>query len=208
MTTKAANALYRYFETLYNLNQGLITLCGIDIIDNSSLYEKYIEDVIHMVPRLVPYVFNRITDKYVIEANDGLLEYLEEIPFLLEAYNSLLSDHYEFLTKTKKVRNKLEHKMHGANIVASGSGSMTLFNATFEVGDDFFDFEAAEIINFVKDINVMFSKIQDSVDRFSFSKGKGDHPYYHRLIRYRFSDFNKIYDSSLLRTFGRALLPF
>ena len=45
MTTKAANALYRYFETLYNLNQSLIKLCGIDVIDNSSLYEKYIEDM-------------------------------------------------------------------------------------------------------------------------------------------------------------------
>lgn len=208
MTKKAANALYRYFETLYNLNQSLITLCGIDVIDNPSLYEKYIEDIIHMVPRLVPYVCSRKTGEYVIESNDGLLEYLEEIPFLLEAYNSLLSDHYEFLAKTKKVRNKLEHKMQGANIIASGSSSMILFDATFEVGKEFFEFNAAEIINCVKDINVIFSKIQDLVDRFSFSTGKEDHPYYHRLIRYRFSEFNKIYDSPLLRTFGRALLPF
>ena len=37
MTTKAANALYRYFETLYNLNQSLITLCGIDVIDKRIL---------------------------------------------------------------------------------------------------------------------------------------------------------------------------
>ena len=208
MTIEAANALYRYFETLYSANQNLITLCGINVIDNSNLYEKYIEEIIHMVPRLVPYVYSRKSDEYVIEPNDGLLAFSEEIPFLLEEYNNLLYNHKDFLVKAKKVRNKLEHKMHGARIVASGSGSMTLFDATFEVGDDCFDFKAAELISFVKDINVLFSKLQDLVDRFAFSTGKEDYPYYRRLIRYRFSEFNKIYDSSLLRTFGRALLPF
>lgn len=85
---------------------------------------------------------------------------------------------------------------------------MTLFDATFEVGDEFFNFKASEIISFVKDINVLFSKLQDLAEQFAFSTGKDDYPYYRRLIRYRFSEFNMIYDSPLLRTFGRALLPF
>ena len=50
-----ANALLRYFEALYTLNQNTITLCGVDVIDNNGQFEKYVDDVIFTIPRLVPY---------------------------------------------------------------------------------------------------------------------------------------------------------
>lgn len=208
MTKDAANALYRYFETLYSLNQNLIILCGVDIFDNKGQLEKYIEEVIMDIPRLVPYVFDRKTSSYRLEPKDGLLEFSEEIPFLQEDYERILQIHKEFLEKSKKVRNKLEHKMHGAYAVASSSSSFSLFSITYEVSEEEIDLEAQELISFVKDINVMFDKIQTLLDRFATEIEMRDHPYYYRMVRYSFLDFNKIYESSLLHIFGKALLPF
>lgn len=54
MNVEIANALYRYFEALYELNQNIIVLCGVDVLDNRGEYEKNIENVIHLMPKLVP----------------------------------------------------------------------------------------------------------------------------------------------------------
>ena len=34
MNVEIASALYRYFEALYELNQNIMVLCGIDVLDN------------------------------------------------------------------------------------------------------------------------------------------------------------------------------
>lgn len=208
MTVDAANALYRYFEVLYDLNRNLITLCGVDVLDNAGHYEKYVEEVIHAIPRLIPYTAKRGADRYEIDTKDGLLEFADEIPFIEGDYKNILQQHYDLLAKIKKIRNKFEHRMHGARIVASGSGSISLFDATYKVGDETFDLVAGELVAFAKDMNSMFSKIQKILDCFAYEQRKDDHPYYRRLIRYSFCNFNQIYESDLLRLVGKALLPF
>ena len=208
MTIDAANALYRYFETLYCLNQSLIILCGVDVIDNRGHYEKHIEDVIQAVPRLVPYKYNRDISDHAITVSDGLMEFAHELPFLKGDYEMIFLTHKEFLIKVKKIRNKLEHKLHGAKIVASSSGSVSFFAITYEVAGEDIEIEVSEIIGFVKEINTMFSKIQAEVEQFAYENKLDDHPCYWKLTRYRFSEFNKIFESNLLRTFGKALLPF
>lgn len=208
MTTEAANALFRYFESLYNLNQNLIVLCGIDVLDHRGHYEQRIDDIVMAIPRLVPYTFNKKKGSYEISQNDGLVKFSSDILFILADYNSILQKHKAFLEKIKKVRNKLEHEMHGVRIVASMSSNSSLFSVTYEVANNEIDISAAEMISFVKDLNTLFTKIQTLVDQFACRNGQEDHPYYERLVRYTFSEFNKIYESNLLRTFGKALLPF
>lgn len=208
MTTKVANALYRYFETLYTLNQNLIVLCGIDAIDNRGQSEDYIDKVVQAVPRLIPYEWNKVQNSYVISDKSGLMDFSTELPFLKNDYEDILKKHIEFLKKTKKVRNKLEHRMHSATVVASSSGTMSLFSMTYSVEEQEYRLDADEIIEFVKDMNNLFSKIQTLVDQFACSNKLEDHPYYWRLIRHSFLEFNKVYESDLLRTFGKVLLPF
>ncbi len=208
MTVEAANALFRYFESLYTLNQNLIVLCGVDVLDHRGQYEQRIDDIVMAIPRLVPYVFNKKNGSYEISQNDGLVKFSNDIPFIIADYSSILQNHTTFLKKIKKVRNKLEHEMHGARIVASMSSNSSLFSVTYEVADYEIDIKASEIIAFTKDINTMFSKIQVLVDQFACINGHESHPYYERLVRYQFTEFNKIYESNLLRTFGKALLPF
>ena len=208
MTITTANALFQYFETLYEQNQNLIVLCGIDVLDHKGQYEKRIDDIMVAIPRLIPYVFNKKTGYYEISPNDGLMKFTSDIPFLAADYNNILLNHKDFLEKVKKIRNKLEHEMHGARIVASMSSNSSLFSVTYDVSDNGIDINAAEMIAFAKELNALFSKIQTLVDQFAYSNGKEDHPYYERLVRYKFTEFNKIYESNLLRTFGKALLPF
>lgn len=208
MTITTANALFRYFETLYNLNQNLIVLCGTDVYDHLGEQERRIDEVVMAIPRLVPYGFNKKTGAYEIEKADGLMKFSDDILFLEADYESILQKHKDFLEKAKKVRNKLEHEMHGARIVAATSGTTSMFSVTYEVSENDITLRAAEIIAFVKDMNILFSKIQELAHHFAQEHKYGDHPYYQRLVRYDFADFNKIYDSDLLQILGKALLSF
>lgn len=208
MTVTAANALFRYFETLYELNQNLIVLCGTDIFDHKGEQERRIDEVIMAVPRLVPYGYNRKAAVYEIEKTDGLMKFSDDIPFLGADYETILQNHMDFLEKAKKVRNKLEHEMHGARIVASSSGTSSMFSVTYEVAENEIDLSAAEIIALAKDMNLLFTKIQELMKQFAHKHKYDDHPYYRRLVRCDFSDFNRIYESNLLQIIGKALLPF
>ena len=208
MNNKAANALYRYFETLYSLNQNLIVLCGIDVSDQTVEQERRVDDVVMAIPRLVPYSFNINTSSYEISKSDGLMKFTDELPYLREDYENILRKHNVCLEKVKKVRNKLEHEMHGARVVASSSGTMSLFTVTYDITNDGIYLCATEMIDLVKDMNIMFAELQKLVILFAREHGYDDYPYYKRLVRYDFSDFNKIYDSNLLQVFGKAILPF
>lgn len=208
MTREVANALYRYFEALYDLNRNIIFLCGADIFDSSEQYKKYVEEIIGTIPRLIPYKYYHDAQEYRINADDGLLEFSNEITFLSDDYETILEKHHDVLVKIKKIRNKIEHKMHAPTIVAAGSNSFSLLDVTYEINDEEFDLNIHKFIAVVKDMNAMFSKIQKEIDYFSFTQGKSEHPYYRRLIRYDFCQFNKIYESELLRTIGEMLAPF
>ena len=178
-------------------------------MDNTGHYEKYIKNVIQAVPRLVPYDYDKKNQIYKINRRDELLEFLDQIPFLLDDYESILQRHGEFLSKVKNIRNKFEHKMHGARLVAGGSvGGSVAFDMTYEVGVQKIELTAGEIIRFTKDINCTFSKIQKLIDAFAYENKKSNHPYYRRLIRYDFCDFNIIYDSDILGIVGKSLFPF
>ena len=86
--------------------------------------------------------------------------------------------------------------------------STSLFSITYEVAENEIDLCAAELIALTKDLNALFSKIQELVKQFARDQKCGDHPYCWRLIRYDYTDFNKIFESKLLHIFGKALLPF
>lgn len=200
------DAVFGYFETLHELNRNLITMCGADVIYNSGLYEKCIRDIIQAIPRLVPYAFDKKRQKYIIVDRDGLLEYSEELPWLKDGYEAILNDNISFLIKIKEIRNKYEHKMHGAKIVTSGS--LWLFNMTYELGEKEMKLTAGEFIRLVKSINMLFTKLQIEIRRIAGEMKIGDSLYVLRLTRHSFSDYNTIYDSDLLRIVGKALFPF
>lgn len=208
MTREIANALFGYFDTLYSLNRNLIMLCGLDVVENSGQYEKVAEYVIINAPRLIPYKYDPKKEKNIIEKNDGLLEFKKELPFLYDEYCAILQNNYKFLDDLKKIRNKLEHKMHGARHTGGCSGTNSLVYLTFRLKDDEIKLYAGDFIKFTKEINSLFSKLQELVREYAITEDKEFHAYYQRLTRYDFCKFNKIYDSDLLQDFGQALFPF
>ena len=208
MTIETANALCRYFETLYSLNQNLMALCGEGIFDDKGNQSRLVDNIIMSIPRLIPLDFNKKTKKYRLAQAEGLMNFSDDIPFISGDYESILEKHRACLIKIKRIRNKLEHEMHGPRIVASSSGTLSLFAVTYLVSEENIDFCAQELIAFVKDMNLLFSKIQDLLKRSDILHQYDDHPYYRRLLRYDFSDFNKIFESSLLKIIGKALVPF
>ena len=208
MNNKIANALFSYFETLYDLDCNIITLCGLSGAENYGRAMKLINDSVYAIPRLVPYKYNKAKEQYVICSNDGLLEYASEMPFLGEDYNYLLEHHLGFLSKVIKIRNKLEHKMHAAELKAVGSGSMIIFEFEYSIDGVECQIYANEMIGFIDDLNRMFSRIQELLSEYVYKEGKEHYLYYTRLLRYDFLNFNRIYNCDLLRIIGKTLLPF
>ena len=170
MTSEICNALFRYFEALYDLNRDLIMLCGADVLDNSGQYDKCVERVVKTIPELIPYGGNKATDEYVIIEGDGLLEFSNEIPFLRKEYENILGNNYLALSNIKKVRNKLEHKMHAVKFYRASSGSLEMFTISYKVNDVEITLAAIDMIKLVKQINDLFSKIQFLIDEFAFKQ--------------------------------------
>ena len=208
VTVEIANALFGYLETLYNLNQKLVKLCGIDVIDDFESGEKEILDIIQDVPRIIPYSFNKKTQTLILKDRDGLLEYKDNISYLKKDYEKILSDNYEFLDKIRKIRNKYEHKMHGVKHKSSGSGSFSLFDYTFMVGDESMEITAGSFIKLIKSVNNLFSKIVLDISKYAYENKKEDYLYYRRITRFDFKDFNKIYDNDILRIVGKIMKKF
>lgn len=208
VTVEIANALFGYLETLYNLNQKLVKLCGIDVIDDFESGEKEILDIIQDVPRIIPYSFNKKTQTLILKDRDGLLEYKDNISYLKEDYEKILSDNYEFLDKIRKIRNKYEHKMHGVKHKSSGSGSFSLFDYTFMVGDESMEITVGSFIKLIKSVNNLFSKIVLDISKYAYENKKEDYLYYRRITRFDFKDFNKIYDNDILRIVGKIMKKF
>lgn len=208
MTIEVANSLYRYFKGLYELNQHIIALCGADVVEDDNSYDVQFENIIHLVPKLIPYKYDPKKEKYVIEQNDGLLEFTKELPFLKEDYEHTLENHYTFLKNIKSIRNKLEHKMHGTKVQALGNGTLRLFEIIYTINKHNIRITAEELLSFIKEINIIFSKIQMQVVQFAQKEDKYSYPYYKRLTRFYFKDFNHLYKSDLLKLFSKILLPF
>ena len=205
MIVETAGALGRYFETLYTLNQNIIVLCGADICDSIE-FDRRVDEVVTAIPRLVPY--RKDKSVYIIEKSDGLMKFSQDLPFLGGEYEKILQEHVDFLEKVKKVRNKLEHEMHGAEIQGSMSGTDCFFEVIYRIGEEQISLSAWEIIDFVKDMNILFSQLQGLAKQFAFDNKYGDHPYFRRLVRCDFADFNRILESDLLYYFGKTLQAF
>ncbi|MBQ7035333.1 MAG: hypothetical protein IJN34_06320 [Clostridia bacterium] len=213
MNTKIANALSIYFSTLYELNKHIFALCGKCKEDYRFDSYKSVLDIIQDIPRLIPFCYDKKKQMVVLSNRNGLLEFQSEIDFLKPEYTSMVERHYDFIEKVRKIRNKAEHKMHAVINTAYGNGSTCLFDYEFNIEEGSNNLttvlvEAEELIRLVRDLNILFSKIQNQVKSFAVEANKTGYPYYERLCRFDFVDFNKIYDSNLLIEIGNLFVDF
>lgn len=213
MNTEVCNAVSGYVRTLYRMNQQCIMLCGVDLFNSTS--ESYIVqslDLIRDIPRVIPYSFDKGKKGLVIDKRNGLIEYTDELPFLFTDYGKILDSNYVFLDSIRKIRNKYEHKMHVAQWRYSSNGSNRLLEISFEVPYDgkkeTVEISLSQCIQFLKDMNVLFDKIVNEIRNYAEQTNKTEYPYYMKLCQHDFNDFNKLYDSGMITTIGRAFNPF
>lgn len=206
MNVEIANCLSGYIETLYNLNQKLIKLCGTNVSVKYEFSHKEILDIIQDVPRLVPY--SDVKGVLKLLNSNGLLEYRKKIPYLNEDYDKILNNNYEILDKIRKIRNKYEHKMHEIKRRSSISGKYSFFEFVFKVKDEMIKIGAKELVDLIKQLNVLFSKLIKDIIKNISDEEKTNHPYYKRITRFDFENFNQIYDSELLWIIGNCMIEF
>lgn len=217
MDLEVINALYGYFETLYKLNRKLIEICGVDVLNerHNILLENKILEIIQDIPRLIPY--GKKKGNLFIENTDGLIEFSDKLTYIKVEYENILKRNYKTLLQIKDIRNKYEHKIHGAKITGTGSGTTELFDLTFhlmirnngiEEEVDYIIY-SNDIIKLIKDLNNLFAIIQNQVLEFlDLDENYKEYYYYKRLSRFTFLDFNNVYDNIILRTIGKILLDF
>ena len=212
MNKELSNSISGYIRTLYRMNQQCILLCGVDLYNDSDDYIVWTLDLIRDISRVVPYSYNRKEKKLHIDEKNGLIEFAEELPYLISDYEDILSTNYKFLDNVRKVRNKYEHRMHDAKWSSSGSGSNRYLCVTFEVTNysgekEDVDISITQCVQLLKKLNVLFNKIITEVKEYAEENNKIDYPFYRRLCKSSFLDFNTIYDSQITKTVGRIFDP-
>ena len=208
MNIEISNALAGYIEVLYITNQKLIKLCGVDLFQNDEYLYSNLLDIIQNIPRLIPYGYNKEKERLELVNRNGLLEFKKEITYLKKSYSYILTENYEFLNDIRKIRNKYEHKIHNIKSKAASSGTTSFFDVEFEVNGESISVEAINFINLIKKLNTLFSLIVKEIVKYAEENGKTGYRYYDRISRFDFEEFNKIYDSGLIRTIGKIMLDY
>ncbi len=217
MDNNLFNAIYGYIEVLYSSNRRLIKLCGSDAIDTFNVGCIEILDLLQDIPRLIPYGVERGV-KVKLNNQDGLLEFDDNLRYLKDNYESIIQENKELLIKIKKIRNKYEHKIHDAKIMSHYSGNDSWFRFGFKVNDKKYDKEkkdyypvtyeyyidSKDLIKLVKQLNILFNKILKDITNYAYVN-KIEHPFFEKISRISFLNFNKIYESDILYEVGKTL---
>lgn len=203
---KEFNSLGIYIETIYNTNIYLIKLAGINYY-NIDAGRKIVLDLIHNLCKLIPYHYDRNNKKMKLSNNDGLLEFNASMPYLLQDYERILLNNYDVLVKVKKIRNKLEHKMHSIKLGGNVGGS-GFFTYIIDIENNCVSINSNELIKLISELNIFFEKMVEDLNVYAEKFKFKDHPYYARINRFKLSDFNLIYNSDLLHKIGIIQFDF
>lgn len=199
-----------YCKWLYETNQAIIKLTGLDCINNGEEMKKIFLDISHNIVKLIPCEADYTSKKVRPATRDGIYNFFEEISFLEEDYNKIFSNHNDSLYKIKTIRNKSEHEPHNLKMASSYSGSSSHPNAVFQYNDVRYDVRTEDFIDIVIQLNTIFDKIIKELLKFKNDNDNkyGDHPY---LIKYTSLDyevFSRVLKSNLLSDVGRAMKCF
>lgn len=207
MNFEFANSLSGYIETLYFINKNIIKLSGRDAFyyDNS---EKLVLDIMQDIPRIIPYKYDKKSNKLILNDKDGLLEYQNELIFLKKEYDEILEMNYDIIDKIRKIRNKYEHKMHDIKYLSSISGGVSLLSFDFIVDGGSIKVKTEELIKLIKAVNNLFKKLVEEIKVWANANNKTNYKYFQKLDRFEFTEFNEIYDSNLLMKVGKVLNDF
>ena len=165
-------------------------------------------EIIQDIPRIIPYSYDYKSKKQILKDKDGLLEFKYDISYLKNSFESILENNYFLLEKIRKIRNKYEHKIHDIKLLASYGDIDGMFDYSFKNHNDRVHVNTMDIVMLFKQLNTLFSQVVDDIKSWAEDNNYETHPYYYKLSRFDFKDFNSIYESDLLSKIGRMLYKF
>ena len=203
MNQKIINAIFKYIKVLFENNQRLIKVFGMNAIDDDGTED--ILNIIQDIPRLIPYSYCEKDDKLFLESDDGLLQYKSIITYLQDSYKKILNDNPECLKKIKKIRNKCEHELHNIENPSQYTNNDDWFEYFFKIKSKKYSIESEELVKLFKELNILYDRLISDMLNYAYSK-KIDHCFFSKLSRIKLLDFNKLYESKLLYEIGKAII--
>lgn len=209
------NGISYYCRLLYKTNQNLIKLS--DLNANSQCEASEAEDLIYQICEtiniLIPFKICDNNNSISLE-NDaryyGILNFEKDLSFLHEELEMLINANKESLFNIKRIRNKREHEAF--NILAKSfySGKDLLIIVNFKYKDKMYRIDCEEIINIIKNLNIIFDKIINELKLFAkcYCENYHTNPYFNKYCNLEFERFNNIYNSNILKDCGRAMINF
>jgi len=165
-------------------------------------------DLLHSIPQLIPYKYDKEKNDIVISREYGLMEYRKHFKFLSNGYKKIISENKKLLDNVRTIRNKYEHQLHKAEVRCNFSGGNDGFKYEFLIKNKIIEICSRELIILYKDLNIMFSRLVSEVVKWANENSKGNYPITGKLSRFDFLDFNTIYESELLPQIGTILFDF
>ena len=205
MNLEIIASIYKYVEVLFENNQRLIKIFGIDAANAMKSGTKDILDLVQDIPRLIPYSYCEEDDKLFLEPNDGLLQYKRKISYLNDSYKEILNNNSECLIKIKKIRNKYEHKLHNIETPSRFTGNDDWFKYGFKIKSKKYSIESEELVKLFKELNKLYDRLISDMLNYAYTNNI-NHPFFNKLSRIKLLDFNKLYESKLLYEIGKAII--
>lgn len=199
-----------YCEWLYETNQAIIKLSGLDCINDAEKMRKLFLDVSHNIVKLVPCEADYVNKKVRPVKKDGIYNFIDEIKFLDEDYKSIFFNYNNCLYKIKIIRNKTEHEPHNLKMVSSYSGSSSHPNAVFEYDSVRYNVRTEDFIEIVILLNAIFDKLIKELEKFKYNNNDkyGSYPYLEKYTALNFEIFNRVLKSDLLADVGKIMKDF
>ena len=212
MNQKIADAMFYYFKLLYDTNKNFIQLCAMGgiFVGDIEDYNQRVLDIVQGIPKLIPYI--RDKGKLSLTKKDGLLEFENELSYLNDEYDIILSKNYDLLENVNLIRGKYAHKMHDIEFIQPSKGS-GYFDVRFKINDQrinngFIHIKDDLLMKLLKELNSLFSKIAKEIISSECVNNIHVQLYDWRIMRFDFTYFNEIYESGLLEKIASVMYQF
>lgn len=207
------NGISYYCRLLYKTNQNVLRLVDLDVYSDTEIFkaEDLMYEICEALNILIPYQI--IKDKVCIPTDKryyGILNFEADLKFLRSDIEELINNNAEGLFNIKTIRNKREHEAFNISANSFYSGNDTPIVAHFKYKENGYAIECETFINIIKEINIIFDKIISKFDSYAKENIERyyEHAYYNKYSNLNFLRFNNIYNSSILRDCGRAMIDF
>lgn len=202
------NGFNIYYGVLYDTNKMFIKLLGLStsVYDKADKVEELFLKISQNICWLMPCRINRNKRDVELCEDDGILDFKNEIPYLLEDYSNIFNDSKDAIYTIKKLRNKVEHQIHKIDIpIIASSTNPDSLEILINISDEKYNLKAGQLKILLIGLNKIFDKMIKDIIILSEALDKKDHPFVVKYTSRKFEEFNDIINSNVILQVGRII---